>query len=94
MKVKYSPSKWNPYAQIDAKPDTEIKVQDANTLVIDGEVFEFDPESVAWEDLNEQTDGRILEAHRTDGELYVTVRRFYTGSCAELDTGDYHEVEP
>lgn len=98
MKVKYSPTKWNVYPAPDfsesTKPDTEIKVTAENTITIDGEDFTFDPESVIWPDIAEQTDGKILEAHRTDGELFVTVRRFYTQSCSSWDSGSYHEVTP
>lgn len=99
MKIKYSPCKWNEYAAPQfpegTKPDTEIEALSANSLTTDGELFEFDESSVAWPDVSEQTGGRIIEARRDDdGELWLTVRRFYTGSCASWDTGDYHEVTP
>lgn len=87
MKIKYSPCKTN--------RDTNIKVLGANSLTIDGELYEFDESSVAWPEVSEQTGGRIIEARRDDdGELWLTVRRFYTVSCASWDTGDFHEVTP
>jgi hypothetical protein len=96
MKLKYSPCKWNPYAASQyadyTKSDTVITVMDDNALNIDGDTFEFDPMDVEWPTISTDTNGVILEAHRVDGELYVTVRRFYTGSCSDWDTRDYHEV--
>jgi hypothetical protein len=86
MKIKYSPCK--------SGTDTIIKVLNADTLQIDGEHYEFSPLDVQWPDISEQTDGVIQEAHREDGELFVTVRRFYTQECASWDTADYHEVTP
>jgi hypothetical protein len=98
MKIKYSPCKWNPYAAHNfaptTQPDTEIKVLSDDILQIDGEPYEFSPLDVQWPKISEQTSGVILEAHREDGELYVTVRRFYTQSCSGWDSGDYHEVTP
>lgn len=84
MKIKYSPVHTN--------KDTIIEATGENTLRIDGVDYEFDPESVTWPEISEQTEGVILEAHREDGELYVTVRRFYSGSCSGWDTAQYHEV--
>lgn len=86
MKLKYSP--------INSNRDTSIKVLDQDTIEIDGEVFEFDPGSIQWPDIRQQTNGAITEAHREDGELYLTVRRRYTRSCSGWDTGDYHDVQP
>ncbi len=91
MKIKYSPCKWNEYANIAASPNTEIISIDENRIKIDGEIYEFDPLDVEWPDIAEQTNGVIIEAHRSD-MLYLTIRRFYTQSCAEWDTGDYHEI--
>jgi hypothetical protein len=95
MNLKYSPVKYNEQspACIGHKPDTEITVKDDNTLLIDGEFYEFDPSDVAWPTISEDTGGIIIEAHREDGMLFVTVRRFYTLSCAEWDDGQYHEVK-
>lgn len=87
MKIKYSPCK--------SSCDTTINVTSANSLIIDGELFDFDEQSVAWPDVFERTDWRIIEARRDDdGELWLTVLRFYTGSCAAWDTGKHHEVTP
>lgn len=92
MKIKYGPVKWNPYAKIEAMPDTVIEPVDDNSLKIDGELYEFDEQSVEFPEIRQQTNERILEAHREDGELYLTVMRFYTRTCHPWDTGGYHEV--
>jgi hypothetical protein len=86
MNLKYSPCK--------SGTDTIIKVLDSDTLQIDGEPYEFSPLDVQWPDISEQTGGVIQEAHREDGELFVTVRRFYTQECASWDTAEFHEVTP
>ena len=86
MNLKYSPCKHD--------RDTLITVMDDNSLSIDGEVYEFDPMDVAWPTIAQDTNGVILEAHREGGELFCTVRRFYSGGCGDWDTGDYHEVTP
>lgn len=93
MKIKYSPIKWNEYANIEAQPDTMIEFIDQNTITVDGQLYEFDNDSIVWPDIYEQTNGVITEARRDEtGELYLTVRRFYTHQCIEWDTGDYHEI--
>lgn len=93
MRIKYSPIKWNPYVHFDALPDTVIAIIDANALSIDGEEYSFDTESIQFENLHEITNGYINDAYRDEtGELYITVRRFYTESCQEWDTGDYHVI--
>ena len=96
MRIKYSPVKYNEHspACVGHKPDTEIVVQDENTLLVDGEVYEFDPLDVAWPTISADTDGVILEAHREAGILHVTVRRFYSSSCGQWDDGQYHEGTP
>ena len=93
MKIKYSPIKWNEHAEIKAPADTIIKFKDENTIKIDGELYEFDIESVQFPDIHKQTDGVILEAHRTDNELFITVRRFYTDDCTSWDNGGYNEIK-
>ena len=94
MKIKYSPIKFNEYAKRNAEPETRIKILDENTIEIDSKEYEFDTESVVWDDIVTQTDGVILDARRDNsGELYITVRRFYTKDCASWDTGNYHDVE-
>ena len=96
MRIKYAPVQWNPYAAhnfpVGTLPDSEIVVIDENTLSIDGEPHAFDPGSVIFPTIAEDSGCLIMEAHREAGVLCVTVRRFYTASCAEWDTGDYHEV--
>ena len=91
MKIKYSPCKFNEHAEIKAPADTIIKFKDENTVRIDGELYEFDNESITFPDIHSQTNGIILEAHRTDEELFITVRRFYTDTC-QWDTGEYQEI--
>lgn len=87
MKIKYSPCKTD-------DKDTKINIIDENILEIDGEVYEFDKESVVWDDITEQTDYLILDAKRVDGELWLTIRRYYTDiRRPEWDTGDYHDIK-
>jgi hypothetical protein len=86
MRLKYSPCKHD--------RDTLITVMDDNALNIDGEVYEFDPLDVAWPTIAQDTDGVILEAHRDSRELYVTVRRFYSGNCSAWDDVKYHTLSP
>jgi len=52
----------------------------------------FDCETVNYPDIATETDFRILEAHRENGELHLTVLRKYASSCSEWDDGQYHEV--
>jgi hypothetical protein len=98
MKIKYSPCKWTPYAahhfSPTTKPDTIIKVLGPDTIQIDGELYEFSPLDVQWPKINEQTNGVIQEARRENGELFVTIRRFYTQSCSGWDTAQFHDVQP
>jgi len=86
MRVKYSPCH--------SDKDTKIEYLDENTIQIDDKVYEFDPDSVKWPDIAEQTDYAILEAKRDDaGELWLVVRRFYSQlAWPDWDTGDYYEV--
>lgn len=96
MKLRYSPVKYNAHSPACAGhlPDTVITVMDDNALNIDGEVYEFDPLDVAWPTIAQDTEGMILEVHREGGELFVTVRRFYSSSCGQWDDGQYHEGTP
>lgn len=82
MRIKYSPCK--------SDKDTDINIIDDNTISIDGELYEFDKESIEFPMLAELTDYIILEAHRKSEELFLTIKRFYSGNCTEWDTGDYH----
>ena len=87
MKIKYSPVHTD-------NQNTVIEYVDENTIMIDGEIYELDKESVIWEDITTQTDYRILEAKRIDGELWLTVRRYYTDiRRPDWDTGDYHGIK-
>jgi len=94
MKIKFSPCKWNPNAPHSAGvlPDTTIVVQDENTILVDGEPYAFSPDDMQWDDAASQTDDVITAAHREGGVLYLTIRRFYTGSYPSWDDGQYHEV--
>ena len=85
MRIKYSPQK--------AEHDTIIKVIDENTVSIDGVEHGFDIESVAYPDIAQETQYAILEAHRDNGELYLTVLRQYTNSSREWDDGKVHHIE-
>ena len=84
MRIKYSPQQ--------AGHDTKIEFVDENTVRIDSVEHGFDAESVTYPDIAQETQCATLEAHREDGELYLTVLRQYTGSCSEWDDGQYHEV--
>ena len=84
MKLKYQPIKSTYDTVISASKDT---------ITIDGQDYTFDATSVAWPDINEQTGGAILEAHRENGELYATVLRRHTGSWQAWYSPDYTEVK-
>jgi len=87
MKIKYSP------VHTDNK-NTIIEYVDENTIMIDGEKYEFDPESVDWDNIATQTDYLIMDAKRIDGELWLTIRRYYTDiRRPDWDTGGYHDIE-
>jgi len=109
MFIKYSPCKWNPYAasqfDLSTKPDTDIIITGDSSLIIDGNEYDFDEATVEWPQkdymkpdsplgLMELTGGRILEAHRIDGGLHLTVRIFYTGGMPPNCDAQYHEVQP
>ena len=96
MMLRYSPVKYNEHSPACAGylSDSVITVMDDNALNIDGEVYEFDPLDVAWPTIAEDSGAVILEAHREAGILFVTVRRFYSSSCARWDDGQYHEGTP
>jgi gamma-glutamylcysteine synthetase len=83
MKVKYQPIK--------STYDTAF-IFGKDSITIDGIEYTFDAASVLWPDINAQTDGAILEAHRENGELYITVLRRYTGSWQSWYSPDYMEV--
>jgi hypothetical protein len=86
VKLKYSPCKsdW----------DTKIEVLSESEIRIDDETYEFPIDGIDASDIAEQTDFAILEARQEDGVLYLTIRRFYSYSCADWDDGQYHEVLP
>ncbi len=95
MKIIYAPCKVIlPCKDLKGLPDTEIKYIDENSIEIDGDLYEFDKDSVIFKELYFATDGRIMEAYRDDqDELYITVRRFYTESCSGWDDGEYHDIK-
>ena len=89
MHIKYSPC--------NANKDTVITIKSFSPpelITIDGiDYGPFDTDGVEWPNIVTETDGTIIEAHRdSSGELYLTVLRFYSGSCFNWDTGDYQEV--
>jgi len=87
MRIKYSPVHTE-------NQNTIIEYINENAIQIDDDIYEFDPESVEWPDIAEQTEFRILEAKRDEkGELWLVVRRFYTQlGWPDWDTGEYHEI--
>ena len=94
MRVKFSPIGWNENAKLPFSPNTQIEFLTENSVLIDGETYEFDEDSQNFPDIMTQSDGMFLDAHRDDiGELYLTIRRFYTDTeRPEWDTGGYHEI--
>jgi hypothetical protein len=87
MKLKYSPI-------YNDNQNTIIEYIDENTILIDGETYEFDLNTVIWDDISAQTNGAILEVKRVDGELCLTVRRYYIDIISpDWDTGDYHDIK-
>ena len=109
MFIKYSPCSWNHYAasqfDISTKCDTDIIITGDNSLIIDGNEYDFDEATVEWPQkdymkpdsppgLMELTGGRILEAHQENGILHLTVRIFYTGGMPPNCDAQYHEVQP
>jgi hypothetical protein len=87
MKLKYSPVYNN-------NQNTIIEYTDENTVLVDGKTYEFGLDTVIWDDVSAQTDGVILEVKRVDGELWLTVRRYYTDLIRpDWDTGDYHDIK-
>lgn len=88
MNLHYSP------CQCDGR-DTVIAAIDDNSFTIDGELHEFDPNSVSWPKIAEESQGAIIEAHRDSNNiLFLTIRRLYSNSCTDWDDGLYHEVTP
>jgi hypothetical protein len=96
MKLKYSPVMYNEHspACVGYLSDTIIKYIDENTILVDGQTYEFDLGTVIWDAVSAQTDGVILDAKRVGGELWLTVRRYYTDIVRpDWDTGDYHDIK-
>ena len=86
MHIKYSPVNTE-------DKDTVVEYIDENTIKIDDEMYEFSLADVVWTEVDEQTGYAILEAKRVDGELFLTVRRYYTDIKRPIwDTGDYHDI--
>jgi len=85
MRIKYSPQK--------AEHDTVIKIIDENTISINGEEYGFDSESIEWPSIAIDTNYKILEAHRENEELYLTVLRQYSQSWQEWYSENYQEFK-
>jgi hypothetical protein len=95
MKLRYGPVRYNEFslACIGSSENTTIEPINENTVNVDDTPYEFDVNDVAWPTVSQDTNGIIIEAHRENGELFLTVRRFYSSSIVgDWDTGDYHEV--
>ena len=85
MKLKYSPC----FSTI----DTQFRYINENEIEIDGKTYSFDPACVSWPTIAQDTDGAILSATRdSNGELHLTVRRFYTGDCSGWGDGKEHDL--
>jgi hypothetical protein len=87
MKIKFLPCS--------SDHDSKIIASTSDSIMHDGRLWEFDEAYVAWDKkaLFDATGGDISEAHRENGELYLTMIRFYVGSCSEWDDGQYHEMQ-
>ena len=85
MRIKYIPS--------NGTMNTSIKYIDENAISIDGEEYRFDSESIAWPHIVIDTNDKILEAHRENGELYLTVLRQYSQSWQEWYSENYQEFK-
>ena len=86
MKIRYSPIRDN--------LSTLITIIDENSVIIDGEPYEFGVDDILWPTINEQTSSVILEAYRDEaGVLTLTILRHYTtGESLDWDDGQYHAV--
>jgi len=82
MKIKYSPCA--------SSHNTKIIITSDATLDIDGVPYELSLGDSEWPDIWEQTGGVIIEAHKEQGELFLTVLRRYVESCP-WDDGQYHK---
>lgn len=86
VNIKYSPCKSE-------TKNTAIVIRSATDIEVDGVIYTFDFDGIKWPDVAVETDYAIIEAHRAAGELFLTVRRFYTGSCSDWDSGAFHDEE-
>jgi hypothetical protein len=79
-----------------AKKDTIIKKLSDTAISIDGEeIGPFDLDGVSWPNVSTETAGAVNEAHRADGDLYLTVTRYYTStviSVTKTANGTYTEI--
>jgi hypothetical protein len=86
IKIKYSPCR-NPTV-----PETIIEVIKNSTYSVDGEERTVPDGDGENPDVSKETDGKITEERRTDGVIYLTIRRYYQRDCSAWDTGDYQTV--
>lgn len=72
MRIRYLPLQSNSKTH-------SFQYIDENTIILNGETYEFDCESVSFdlEELLLNTNGMIAEAYRDEtGELYLTLRKY------------------
>lgn len=73
--------------------DTSLKILSDTEISLDGESVLFPADGVMWPDILAQSGGKIFDAHREAGILYLTIQRHYTGSCSQWDDCEYHEYK-
>jgi len=85
IKIKFLPIKSN--------RNTEIAIISDTAITLDSDDVLFPTDGVIWPDILDQSEGKIFDAHRELGILYLTIQRHYTGSCSQWDDGEYHEYK-
>ena len=85
IRIKFLPSK-DVY-------NTEFTVISDTDYLLDGENLVLSEDGVVWPDIFKESDGKIFDAHREAGILYLTIQRHYTGSCSQWDDCEYHEYK-
>jgi len=109
MKIKLIPVEFNHCAFERLPPDvivnskTLIKQVSDDTISFDCDEITLPKCISTFPDIREQTavkdiDGntllsRVTEAHRENGELYITAPRFYVSDFASWYTGEYQTLE-
>lgn len=72
-------------------PETKFTIKD-NTLTVDDYLFTFPNDDGEAVGIAEESGGKIIEAHRADGENYATIHYLCKSSSHPLATSEYMEV--